>query len=53
MLQRSGDGAFRTVALSRESASEAGWTDALDLVWEDGRLLRDQTFAEVRANSER
>ncbi len=53
MLQRSGDGAFRTVALGSESASEAGWTDALDLVWEDGRLLREQTFAEVRANSER
>jgi len=52
MLQRNAGGAFRTVALGTEAAAEAGWTDALDLIWEDGRLLRDQTLAQVRANSE-
>jgi nicotinamide phosphoribosyltransferase len=51
MLQRNAEGAFRTVALDDGLASD-GWTDALDLVWEDGRLLRDQTFAKVRALSE-
>ncbi len=53
MLQRNATGDFRTVAIGETGAQDAGWRDALDLVWEDGRLVRDQTFDEVRALSER
>jgi nicotinamide phosphoribosyltransferase len=49
---------FKTVALP-DGAVEAdaatlgpGWEDALETVWENGRLLRDWSFAEVRARSE-
>ena len=51
-LQRNAAGDFRTVALGETGAQDAGWRDALDLVWENGRLVRDQTFDEVRALSE-
>jgi nicotinamide phosphoribosyltransferase len=49
MLQRNAAGDFRTVV---EGEAGDGWTDALETVWENGALLRDQTFADVRARSE-
>jgi nicotinamide phosphoribosyltransferase len=49
MLQRNAAGDFRTVV---EGEVGDGWTDALETVWENGVLLRDQTFADVRARSE-
>jgi nicotinamide phosphoribosyltransferase len=52
MLQQNAAGEFRTIAQHDGAASASGWRDALDVVWEDGRLIRDQTFAEVRALSE-
>jgi nicotinamide phosphoribosyltransferase len=52
MLQQNAAGEFRTIAQHDGAASESGWRDALAGVWEDGRLIRDQTFAEVRALSE-
>jgi nicotinamide phosphoribosyltransferase len=30
----------------------AGWEEAMTTVWANGKLLRDWTFAEVRARSE-
>ena len=30
----------------------AGYDDAMVTVWEDGRLLRDWTFAEIRARAD-
>jgi nicotinamide phosphoribosyltransferase len=51
-------GSFRTVALP-DGAVEAdaatlgaGWEEAMETVWENGELLRDWSFAEVRAHSE-
>ena len=49
MLQRNAAGDFRIVV---EGEAGDGWTDALETVWENGALLRDQTFADVRARSE-
>lgn len=49
MLQRNAAGEFRTVL---EGETAPGWTDALETVWENGTLVRDQTFADVRARSE-
>jgi nicotinamide phosphoribosyltransferase len=51
-------GSYRTVPVPPEAASlaevemPAGFDDAMVTVWEDGRLLRDWTFAEVRANAD-
>lgn len=51
-------GSYKTVPVSAEAASladvemPAGFDDAMVTVWEDGRLLRDWTFAEVRANAD-
>ena len=48
-------GGFRTVPVPAYAASlddverPAGYDDAMVTVWEDGRLLRDWTFAEIRA----
>ena len=48
-------GGFRTVPVPASAASlddverPAGYDDAMVTVWEDGRLLRDWTFAEIRA----
>jgi nicotinamide phosphoribosyltransferase len=51
-------GTFRTVALP-DGANEAdaatlgrGWEDAMETVWENGALIRDWRFDEVRARSE-
>jgi nicotinamide phosphoribosyltransferase len=51
-------GTFKTVPL-RDGAVEAdpamlgaGWQEAMATVWENGELLRDWSFAEVRACSE-
>ena len=51
-------GNYKTVPVSADAASladvemPAGFDDAMVTVWEDGRLLRDWTFAEVRANAD-
>jgi nicotinamide phosphoribosyltransferase len=51
-------GTFRTISLP-DGAIEAdpamlgaGWEEAMTTVWANGKLLRDWTFAEVRARSE-
>jgi nicotinamide phosphoribosyltransferase len=50
-------GSFRTVEVAPEVDSvdahrpEAGWEHALETVWQDGVLLRDQTLAEIRARA--
>jgi nicotinamide phosphoribosyltransferase len=47
-------GSYRTVALPDDAVSlapgdlEPGWEEAMVTVWENGELLRDWTFAEVR-----
>jgi nicotinamide phosphoribosyltransferase len=51
-------GTFKTVALPDAAiAGDAatlgdGWKDALQIVWENGVLVRDWTFAQIRARSE-
>jgi nicotinamide phosphoribosyltransferase len=51
-------GTFRTVALAGDAvhadpaALGPGWAEAMETVWENGQLLRDWSFAEVRARSE-
>lgn len=50
-------GAWRTLTLPAAAASLAemtypdGYSDALQTVWEDGRLLVDQRFSEIRARA--
>lgn len=51
-------GGFRTVPVPASAASldaverPAGYDAAMVTVWEDGRLLRDWTFAEIRAHAD-
>ena len=51
-------GSWRTVpideALARpeDHVPEPGWEHALETVWENGKLVRDWTFAQVRERSE-
>ncbi|MBL8263979.1 MAG: nicotinate phosphoribosyltransferase [Xanthomonadaceae bacterium] len=51
-------GSYKTVPVPPEAASladvemPAGFDDAMVTVWEDGQLLRDWTFAEVRAHAD-
>jgi len=51
-------GTFKTVALPDGAAAGdtdalgQGWEDALETVWENGKLLRDWSFAEVRGRSD-
>ncbi|HEU4856527.1 MAG TPA: nicotinate phosphoribosyltransferase [Rhodanobacteraceae bacterium] len=58
LARHRGHGSFRTVVLPGGAVAGAaaalgeGWEDALGTVWEDGRLMRDWTLAEVRARSE-
>jgi nicotinamide phosphoribosyltransferase len=58
LLQHREYGGFRTVPVPPAAASlddvekPAGYEDAMVTVWEDGRLLRDWTFAEIRARAE-
>jgi nicotinamide phosphoribosyltransferase len=57
LARHRGHSTFRTVVLPDDAvAGDAAilgpdWEDALATVWENGRLLRDWTFAEVRARS--
>jgi nicotinamide phosphoribosyltransferase len=52
-------GSYRTVQLPGDALSlpatdqEAGWEDAMVTVWENGKLIRDWTFAEVRERAAR
>jgi nicotinamide phosphoribosyltransferase len=40
-------------ALSLDDVEKpAGYDDAMVTVWEDGRLVRDWTFAEIRARAD-
>jgi len=52
MLQRNAAGDFSTVAQVDGAPADPDWADALETVWEDGVLVRDQTLADVRARSE-
>lgn len=53
LLRRDDASAYETVALGDEGlAPRAGWHEALHTVFEDGRLLGTQRFAEVRARAE-
>lgn len=51
-------GSFRTVPVPPSAASlaevekPAGFDDALETVWENGRLMRDWTFEEIRARAD-
>jgi nicotinamide phosphoribosyltransferase len=51
-------GTYKTVAVPAEVARiddmvlDAGWAHAMRTVWEDGRLVGEQTFADIRARSE-
>lgn len=51
-------GNYRTVPVSPEAASLAdvekplGYDDAMVTIWEDGKLIRDWTFAQVRARAD-
>lgn len=51
-------GSFRTVPVAPDAASlaevekPAGFDDALETVWENGRLVRDWTFEEIRARAD-
>jgi nicotinamide phosphoribosyltransferase len=51
-------GTFRTVVLpdgmidGDAATLGPGWEDAMETTWEDGKLVRDRTFADVRARSE-
>lgn len=51
MLLTDGAGGYRTVAAPEGFTPEPGWRDAMVTVWEDGRLLVDQTLADIRARS--
>jgi nicotinamide phosphoribosyltransferase len=51
MLQRNDAGDYRTIAVHGTEPA-AGWSDALDLVWENGIFAREQTLADVRARSD-
>ena len=58
LLQHRQLGAFQTVPVPPEAASLAdvvkppGYEDAMVTVWENGQLLRDWTFAEVRGRAD-
>ncbi len=58
LLRHRDDGSYRTVAIpegvddAEAMTLPAGWEHAMQTVWENGRLLRDWSFAEVRARSE-
>lgn len=51
-------GSFRTVPVSPDAVSlaevekPAGFDDAMETVWENGRLVRDWTFEEIRARAD-
>lgn len=51
-------GQYRTVPIPDEAASAKdmtlplGWEHAMETVWEDGVLVRDWTFAEIRTRSQ-
>ncbi|TXH65694.1 MAG: nicotinate phosphoribosyltransferase [Lysobacteraceae bacterium] len=51
-------GGFRTVPVSPDAASlsdvvkPAGYDDAMTVVWENGRLIRDWTFAQIRERAD-
>src|SRR6185312_16278586 len=58
LARHRGHGTFKTVALPDGAiAGDAatlgeGWEDAMETVWENGSLLRDWHFADVRVRSE-
>lgn len=40
---------YRTLSSEQERTLDGGWTSAMDTVWENGELLRDQSINEIRA----
>ena len=57
LIRHRQDGTYKTIGIPPEVESGStmplppGWDDAMETVWENGRLLRDWSFAEVRARS--
>jgi nicotinamide phosphoribosyltransferase len=54
LLRHRGDGRYQTVALPADGAAltiPEGWDEALETVWENGALVRDWRFADIRARS--
>ncbi|HET9819382.1 MAG TPA: nicotinate phosphoribosyltransferase [Rhodanobacteraceae bacterium] len=57
LARHRGYGTFKTLALpdgaieANEATLGPDWEDALETVWEDGALIRDWSFAEVRQRS--
>lgn len=57
LLKHKEFGSFRTVAVPDDIADidtfkpDVGWEHGMETVWENGRLIRDWSFAEVRARS--
>ena len=51
-------GTYRTVVIPAEiydaenMSLPAGWEHAMETVWENGTLMRDWTYAQVRARSQ-
>jgi nicotinamide phosphoribosyltransferase len=58
LLQHREYGTFKTVPVPPEAGSlddivkPMGFDDALVTVWEDGRIVNDQTFAQIRARAD-
>ena len=57
LLRSDGGDAYRTVAVPGEAASvddvpaRAGFRPGMEVVYENGRLMRDRTFDEIRERS--
>lgn len=58
LLRHAEYGQYKTVPIPADAASAEdmplplGWEQAMQTVWENGELIRDWTFAEVRARSQ-
>lgn len=57
LIRHRGDGMYATIGVPPEAENGSplplsqGWEDAMETVWENGKLLRDWSFDEVRARS--
>lgn len=50
-LRHTSDGELRCHYLDHDAAPGPGWTDALQPVWDHGRLLVDDTLTQIRARA--
>jgi nicotinamide phosphoribosyltransferase len=57
LIRHREDGTYRTIGIAPEVEGRSamslpqGWEDAMETIWENGTLLREWSFAEVRARS--